>query len=79
MRIDGKDYIFGQNYGWLGLSSMLHEPVVSEEGRLLTVQWDINSYSVIQKIALSVDPTATPQEMWAYPIRLSITVQKQEM
>ena len=35
---------------------MLHEPVVSEEGRLLTVQWDINSYSVIQKIALSVDP-----------------------
>ena len=56
VRIDGKDYIFGQNYGWLGLSSMLHEPVVSEEGRLLTVQWDINSYSVIQKIALSVDP-----------------------
>ena len=56
IRIDGKDYIFGQNYGWLGMSSMLHEPVVSEEGRLLTVQWDINGYTVIQKTALSVDP-----------------------
>lgn len=55
VRIDGKDYIFGQSYGMFGISSKLHEPVVSEEGRLLTVQWDIKGYSVIQKIALSID------------------------
>lgn len=55
VRIDGKDYIFGQSYGIFGISSHLHEPVVSEEGRLLTVQWDIKGYSIIQRIALSYD------------------------
>lgn len=55
VRIDGKDYIFGQSYGMFGISSLLHEPIVSEEGRLLTVQWDIKGYSIIQKVALSID------------------------
>ncbi|MCQ1528575.1 S-layer homology domain-containing protein [Lutispora saccharofermentans] len=54
-RIDGKDYIFGQSYGMFGIASQLHEPVISEEGRLLTVRWDIKGYSVVQKVALSVD------------------------
>jgi hypothetical protein len=55
VRIDSKDYIFGQSYGMFGIASELHEPVISEEGRLLTVRWDIKGYSVVQKIALSVD------------------------
>src|SRR5689334_2445205 len=29
VRIDGKDYIFGQEYGWFGIDTKLHEPVVS--------------------------------------------------
>lgn len=55
VRIDGKDYIFGQDYGWFGISSRLHEPVVSNEGRLLTVAWDIKNYTVTQNVAISLD------------------------
>ncbi|MEG1442392.1 MAG: hypothetical protein RSC29_06980, partial [Oscillospiraceae bacterium] len=55
IRIGDKDYIFGQDYGWFKIESKLHEPVVSDEGRLITVQWDIKDYSVVQKVALSID------------------------
>lgn len=55
VRIDGKDYIFGQQYGWFGINTTLHEPIISEEGRLITVAWDIKGYTVIQKVALSLD------------------------
>lgn len=53
VRINGKDYIFGRSYGFFGLDTKLHTPVVSEGGRYLTVQWDILGYSVIQEVALS--------------------------
>lgn len=55
IRIDGKDYIFGQEYGWFGIDTKLHQPVVSDEGRLLTVAWDIKGYTVTQKVAISLD------------------------
>lgn len=55
IRIDDKDYIFGQEYGWFGINTTLHQPVVSEEGRLITVAWDIKGYTVTQKVALSLD------------------------
>jgi hypothetical protein len=55
IRIDDKDYIFGQDYGWFGINSKLHEPIVSNEGRLLTIRWDINNYTVIQNVAISLD------------------------
>jgi len=56
IRLDGKDYIFGQDYGWFGIDSKLYEPVVSEQGRLLTIAWDIKGYTVTQKVSISVDP-----------------------
>jgi hypothetical protein len=55
IRIDGKDYIFGQDYGWFGIDSKLHEPIVSNEGRLLTVVWEIKDYIVTQNVAISID------------------------
>lgn len=55
VRIDDKDYVFGQDYGFFGLSSTLGTPVVSEEGRLLTVPWTINGVTVKMKVALGTD------------------------
>ncbi|MEG2454734.1 MAG: hypothetical protein RSC08_00660, partial [Oscillospiraceae bacterium] len=56
VRIGEKDYIFGQDYGWFGIESKLYTPVISNEGRLITVRWDIKGYSVVQEVALSIDP-----------------------
>ncbi|MCG7377490.1 dockerin type I domain-containing protein [Paenibacillus sp. ACRSA] len=56
VRIDGKDYIFGQEYGWFGIDTKLHEPVVSEQNRLLTIAWDIKGYTITQKVSISTDP-----------------------
>ena len=56
VRIDGKDYIFGQEYGWFGIDTKLHEPVVSEQNRLLTIDWDIKGYTITQKVSISIDP-----------------------
>lgn len=53
IRIDGKDYIFGRSYGFFGLSTVLSTPVVSEGGRLITVDWKINDYVVTQQVAVS--------------------------
>ena len=55
IRIDGKDYIFGRSYGFYGIATKLHTPVVSNDGRLITVQWDIRDISVIQEVALSAE------------------------
>lgn len=55
IRIDGKDYIFGRSYGFFGLSTTLHTPVISNEGRLITVKWDIMDYTVTQEVALSAE------------------------
>ncbi|MEK4009089.1 dockerin type I domain-containing protein [Paenibacillus sp. FSL H3-0333] len=56
VRIDGKDFIFGQEYGWFGIDTKLHEPVVSEQNRLLTIAWDIKGYTITQKVSISIDP-----------------------
>lgn len=56
IRIDGKDYIFGQDYSWFGIDTKLHEPVVSEQNRLLTIAWDIKGYTITQKVSISIDP-----------------------
>ncbi|NLO38826.1 MAG: hypothetical protein GX115_05075, partial [Ruminiclostridium sp.] len=55
IRIDGKDYIFGQEYGWFGISTKLHQPVISNEGRLMSISWDIKNYTVTQNVAISLD------------------------
>lgn len=55
VRIDDKDYVFGQDYGFFGIDSALGTPVVSEEGRLLTVPWTIKGVTVKMKVALGTD------------------------
>ena len=56
VRIDGEDYIFGQDYGWLNMKSKLYEPVVNKEENTIITKWVINNIEVTQKIALSSDP-----------------------
>jgi len=55
VRIDDKDYIFGQDYGWFGIDSKLYAPIISDEGRLITVKWEIKGYEVTQRVAISMD------------------------
>jgi len=55
VRIDGKDYIFGQDYGWFGILSNLSTPIISDEGRLITVTWTIKGYEITQRVAISID------------------------
>lgn len=55
VRIGDKDYIFGQDYGFFGMASQLGTPVVSEEGRLIEIPWEINGIKVTLKAALGND------------------------
>lgn len=55
VRIGNKDYVFGQDYGFFGLNSHLDTPVISEEGRLMTIPWTINDITVTLKVALGTD------------------------
>lgn len=59
VRIDGKDYVFGQDYGFFKINSSLGTPVVSDEGRLLTVPWTIDGVTVTLKVALGTDATTS--------------------
>lgn len=56
VRIDGDDYIFGQNYGFLGkmFESNLDvdKIVVEDEGRHITIPWTINGVTVTMEAAL---------------------------
>lgn len=55
VRIGDKDYIFGQDYGFFGISSHLGTPEVTEEGRLITIPWTIKGTTVTLKAALGHD------------------------
>ena len=59
VRVNDTDYIFGQDYGWFGLNTTLEQPVISEQGRLITTKWNLKKgdvdISVIQKVAISLD------------------------
>lgn len=57
VRIDKKDYVFGQNYGFL--SNSLGEVTVTEEGRLMTVPWTVDDVTVTLKAALSADTNSS--------------------
>ena len=50
VRIDGKDYIFGQDYGWFGIDSKLYEPVVDYVNRTVITKWVIKGVEVTQKL-----------------------------
>ncbi len=55
VRIDGNDYVFGQDYEFFGIPSSLKTPVISEEGRLITIEWTIEDITVIKSVALATD------------------------
>ena len=55
IRIDGRDYIFGRDYNHYGITTKLETPVISNDGRLLTVSWTIKGYTVLQQVALSAE------------------------
>ncbi len=55
VRIDDKDYIFGQDYSFFKIASNLEEPVITEEGRLISIAWTIDDITVIKKVALGTD------------------------
>ncbi|MGE4283844.1 MAG: hypothetical protein AB7G87_09010, partial [Clostridia bacterium] len=55
IRIDGEDYVFGQDYGWFGIESKLYEPVVSNVDKTIITKWVIKGIEVTQKVAISGD------------------------
>lgn len=57
VRIDGKDYVFGQDYGFFGISSALGDIVQSAEGatHLISIPWTIKGVMVTLKVALAED------------------------
>ena len=57
VRIDGKDYVFGQDYGFFGISSALGDIVQSAEGatHLISIPWTIKGVTVTLKVALAED------------------------
>ena len=55
VRIDGDDYIFGQDYGWFKIDSKLYEPVINTEEKTIITKWVIKNIEITQKIAISND------------------------
>lgn len=53
VRIDGNDYIFGQDYSFLGLGSSLGMPVVDSGGRHISIPWTVEDVTVTMEAALS--------------------------
>ena len=53
VRIDGTDYIFGQEYGIFGLKSDISDIVADAVNNTLTVTWTLEDISVTQKAYLS--------------------------
>lgn len=60
VRIDGTDYIFGQEYGFLGLQTKISDTTVDVVNNTLSVTWELGDISVTQKAYLSrTDNTST--------------------
>lgn len=58
VRIDGKDYIFGQDYNWLGINtSPMKVPVITNTGtgQLISTSWSIKGYTITMQAALAKD------------------------
>ena len=51
-KIGGKDYVFGQDYGFFGISSSLGTVTVKEEGRLMEIPWTIKGITITLTAAL---------------------------
>lgn len=60
VRIDGTDYIFGQDYGIFGLATKISDTTVDAVNNTLSVTWELGDISVTQKAYLSrTDNTST--------------------
>jgi hypothetical protein len=59
-RIGGRDYVFGNNYGFLGASSTEVQTVIDVAGAWVTSTWSVNDIQVEQKITL-VDSEVSEQ------------------
>lgn len=55
VKIDDKEYIFGQDYGFFKLKSSLGTVEVKENGRLLEIPWTIEGVKVTLKAALDTN------------------------
>ncbi len=53
VRIDGKDYIFGQDYSWFGIETDIYTPVITNGGRVMTVSWGVKGYLITQTAIIS--------------------------
>ena len=53
VRIDGKDYIFGQDYSYFGIETDLYTPVITNGGRMMSVSWGVKGYLVTQNVIIS--------------------------
>ena len=56
VRIDGKDYVFGQDYGWLGVNTApLTVPRIENNGQTMITEWSVDGYTIIQKVGITQD------------------------
>lgn len=53
VRIDGKDYIFGQDYGFLGSISNRAQSTVDAVNNIISTKWTINDIEITQKAKIS--------------------------
>ena len=60
IRIDDVDYIFGQDYGFLGMNSKLDQPIINYNENSISTKWSITTkkgtVSITQKVMISSDP-----------------------
>ena len=56
VRIDGRDYVFGQDYGWLGVNTApLTVPRIENNGQTMITEWSVDGYTIIQKVGITQD------------------------
>lgn len=53
VRIDGKDYIFGQDYGFLGSTSQRGTSTVDAANNIISTKWTIHGIEITQKAKIS--------------------------
>lgn len=56
IRIDGEDYVFGQDYGFFGIDSRLDSPIEDLDENSISITYHIKGIAVTQKVMISDDP-----------------------
>lgn len=56
VRINGRDYVFGQDYNWLGVNTApLSVPRIENGGQTMITEWSVDGYTIIQKVGITRD------------------------